>query len=208
MDNFLYFYIFDFKTQCSTKNCSFLRGMDGKSITRTACCFQKYMKQTYTEYLVRFTICHTQYLLVKMTTGHQSLYDTVLRDYLLLAIFSSNIFSLALVISTFQLLLADKPIIANCLMIIHNAAFVSMNFHGGCLTIVRMVCMINMRFMEDTLGEKLVKNLSLGISFAAAITSSCVQILNNDMNTGQIYFLITKQTVAAGKILFPCCNAD
>jgi hypothetical protein len=63
--------------------------------------------------------------------------------------------------------------------------------------------MINMNFMEDTLGEKLVKNLSLGISLAAAITSSCVQILNNDMNTGQIYFLITKQTVTAGKILFP-----
>ncbi len=124
------------------------------------------------------------------------MYDMVLRDFLLLAIFSSNIFSLTLIISTFELQLVDK---ANGLMIIHNIAFVSMNFHGGCLTIARLACMIDMNFMEETLGEKLVRNFSIGISLAAAIGSSCVQILNNDMNTGEIYFLITKQTVMSGK---------
>ena len=123
----------------------------------------------------------------------------VLRDYLLLAIFSSNIFSLTAIISTFQLQLADKPIIANSLMIVHTIAFVSMNFHGGCLTIVRLICMIDMNFMEESLGEKLVRNLSIGISLAAAISSSCAQILNNDMYSGQIYYLITKETVILGK---------
>ena len=133
-----------------------------------------------------------------MTTGHQSLYDMVLRDYILLAIFSSNTFSLTLIASTFQLQLADKPIVATSLLTIHSIAFVAMNVHGGCLTLARMACMIDMNFMEENMGEKLVRNLAIGISLVAAIGSSCVQILNNDMNTGTIYFLITKQTVVSG----------
>ena len=58
--------------------------------------------------------------------------------------------------------------------------------------------MIDMNFMEETLGEIFVRNLLAGISLTAAIGSSCAQILNDDMNTGTIYFLITKQTVISG----------
>jgi hypothetical protein len=137
-----------------------------------------------------------------MTSGHQSLYDMVLRDFLLLAIFSSAVFSLTPIISTFQLSLSGESTIVTGLMVMHTIAFVSMNFHGGCLTIARLACMIDMNFMEETLGEKLVRNFSIVISLAAAIGSSCVQILKNEMNTGPIYFLITRQTIVSGKMLY------
>ena len=133
-----------------------------------------------------------------MLLGLQSLYDVVLRDFLFLAIFSNNIFSFIFILSTFELQLADKQIIATSLIITHTVAFVSLNFHAGCLSIVRIVCMIDMNFMEETLGEILVRNLLAGISLTAAIGSSCFQILNDDMNTGTIYFLITKETVISG----------
>ena len=61
--------------------------------------------------------------------------------------------------------------------------------------------MLNMNFMEETLGEKTIQKLMIGISLTAAIGSSCFQIVNNDMNNGPVHFLITRQTVGSGKIV-------
>ena len=127
----------------------------------------------------------------------------MLRDYLHLAIFSNNVFCFTFILSTFQLQLADKPIIATSLIVIHTVAFVSLNFHGGCLSLVRIGCMVDMNFMEETLGENFIRNLLTGVSLAAAIVSSSVQILNDDMNSGTIYYLITKQTVISGNNFVP-----
>jgi hypothetical protein len=122
----------------------------------------------------------------------------VLRDNIILATFSSNVFCLTLIISTFQLQLADKPIIATSLVTFHVLAFVSLCFHGGCLAIVRIACMLNMNFMEETLGENFIRNFLIGISLTAAIGTSYFQIVNDDMNNGPVHFLITRQTVSSG----------
>ena len=125
----------------------------------------------------------------------------VFRDNIILATFSSNVFSLTLIISTFEFQLSDKQIIATSLVTLHMLAFISLSIHGGCLAIVRIACMLNMNFTEETLGEKTIQKLMIGISLTAAIGSSCFQIVNNDMNNGPVHFLITRQTVGSGKIV-------
>jgi len=138
----------------------------------------------------------------KLASGHQSLYDVVFRDNITLATFSSNVFSLTLIISTFQLQLADNPIIATSIITLHVLAFVSLSIHGGCLAIVRIACMVNMNFIEEAVGENCIRKLLAVISLTAAIGSSCFQIVKNDMNNGPVYFLITRQIVGSGKSIF------
>ena len=74
----------------------------------------------------------------------------------------------------------------------------SASFNIGCVCFVRILCMINITFVEETLGENLVR-LTLAIStFLVGFVMSGLEIFTGDMTTGVPFNLLTGNQTSTG----------
>ena len=55
--------------------------------------------------------------------------------------------------------------------------------------------------MEESIGETFIRIIAAGIGFIGAIAVYIAQLVSGEILTGAIYYLITKDSVQAGKII-------
>jgi hypothetical protein len=95
-------------------------------------------------------------------------------------------------------LAAESKLFVTVVCSLYCIAFISLCVHGGCLCILRLVCLTNLTFVESRIGET---NTRLGIAVLTAVvaTAACVaQNISGDINSGTAYAFLTRQTVDTG----------
>ncbi len=112
--------------------------------------------------------------------GSQSLYDVMTLDNFGMLQFTSTVFTLSASISRFESVrnFASKSqlfvTLFNCLYLF---AYMSICVHGSCLAIIRLVCLIRLSILEETIGEYLTRIILNGISIIVALAVCVVQVL-------------------------------
>jgi hypothetical protein len=79
-----------------------------------------------------------------------------------------------------------------------------LTFAAACVTvgficIVRIFCLRNITFVEETIGETVIRIVFVCLIVGAGIGVCTVQIVTGDVTTGTVYILVTRQTVPVGK---------
>ena len=74
----------------------------------------------------------------------------------------------------------------------------SMLVHLGLLCIIRILCLKYISFMEETLGEKIIRITLLSLSFAAAVINCTALIVSGDILSGTVYNVMTNTVSVSG----------
>ncbi len=63
---------------------------------------------------------------------------------------------------------------------------------------LRMLCLSNASFMEETVGEKKARLIVGCVCLASSLTVCALLIFSGEIQTGSVYSLTTKQAVPGG----------
>jgi hypothetical protein len=69
----------------------------------------------------------------------------------------------------------------------------------GCACIFRIACLTNMTFVEELIGENIIRMCLVGISSIIATMVCVVEIGSGDIKTGLSFNMVTKSDVPTGK---------
>ena len=110
--------------------------------------------------------------------GMQSVFDSVLKDTLMLMRIFGSVGCLMTIVGRFagvQDFLIENHLWLVVMSAVHHFFMVSLMVHVGFLSVCRVLCITRMDFLEETLGESTVRTISLA---ATATTSAiCVFVL-------------------------------
>ena len=141
--------------------------------------------------------------------GTQSLYDIVTGDSFLFVHFSGSTFTLIAIFSRFDFvvkLASDSKLFVTVVCSLYCLAFISVCVHSGCLCILRIVCLANLSFVEDVIGENRTRVSITGLSIFLAVAACVAQVLSGDINSGTAFAFLTRKAVTTGNSIKPCHN--
>ena len=133
--------------------------------------------------------------------GSQSLYDVVAFDDFCFFQFSSSVFTLGAAITRFDYVRdfsAQHPVVITLFSMINVLALTSICIHSSFLAIVRLICLIKITFLEETIGENRVRSFMIGSTISSSLIICGLEIMSGDINTGTPYSLMTTKIANAG----------
>lgn len=134
--------------------------------------------------------------------GMKSLHDSVFKDTIILTQMCSSTFCLVAVLSRFEsvrYMFGQIPLLLTAVCVVYVFAFISVGVNNGCICIVRILCIFNMTFMEEDLGERLVRILTVGSTMVASGIACIIFFVNDDINSGTPMSLLTNSSVPTGE---------
>ena len=129
--------------------------------------------------------------------GHQTLFDVVLRDNYFLSQFTNFVLigtDILFQFGSVAIWLAENPNIATLICFLHMSAFVSLCIHSGLVAIVRLLCVMNINFMEETIGEIVVRSTVTGLTVFITALFSIVSLYVGGLSSGEIFSTLTRQS--------------
>ena len=118
--------------------------------------------------------------------------------------YSGSTFTLVAITSRFQLVThfsADQPWFVTLICSFYCLAFVSICVHCGCLCLLRIACLKNLNFIEESVGEARVRGIMIGLSIFLAFTACTVQVISGDISSGTAYVFLTRSQVKIGNAI-------
>jgi hypothetical protein len=151
--------------------------------------------------ILNFLLFLIRSYITNKSPGTQSLYDIVTGDTFLFAHFSGSTFTLIAIFSRFDWIVklsSESELFVTVVCSLYCLAFISVCVHSGCLCIVRILCLANLSFVEDVIGETRTRVSIAGLTVVLAIAACVAQILSGDINSGTAFAFLTRQAVATG----------
>jgi hypothetical protein len=136
-----------------------------------------------------------------LVPGCQSLYDVVTGDTFLFGHFSGSTFTLIAIFSRFDFVVklsSENTIFVTLVCSLYCLAFISVCVHAGCLSILRIVCLTNLNFIEEKIGEAKTRIIITMTAIVMAILACSAQIVSGEINSGTAFAFLTRQTVTTG----------
>ena len=131
--------------------------------------------------------------------GYQTIYDVVFADNLKLAKFSSSVTILVEIFSRFENI-GKETKVALILCSLFFLAFVTICVYTSCVSIVRIICLLNMSFVEERFGDKGIRTALIVFSSIMSIGAFLVVIDKDEMNSGPVYSLLTGEKSTYGNV--------
>lgn len=141
--------------------------------------------------------------------GRQSVFDLASKDTFFALKFNGSVECLLCILArfaTFRDILEENPILLTSLCSIYSFAFVCLCINAGFLCIIRILCIVNMTLIEETLGEFRIRLISSVLTLISGLTVASLFVVFGDVNTGSPIALLTMQIVHPGKITFKLYN--
>ena len=85
---------------------------------------------------------------------------------------------------------------------IHTLSFTCMCVSSGCLCIIRTLCILNLTFMEETVGETKVRHISNVLVISTGIIFVVIFNVTGDVNSGSSAVLVTLKMVSSGNCYY------
>ena len=133
--------------------------------------------------------------------GSKSLHDAVFKDMLVVTqMCGSTMCSVAVLsrIAFFCQVLQDFPIVLTGFCALYISAFMSACLILGCLGIVKILCIVNLTFMEEIVGETLARILVIGTIVIFDASACALFWFQDDLRTGTAMTLLTNTSVPTG----------
>ena len=133
--------------------------------------------------------------------GSKSLHDAVFKDMLVVTqICGSTLCSVAVLsrIEPFCQVLKDYPIVLTSFCALYISAFMSACLIVGCLGIVKVFCIVNMTFMEESVGETRTRVLVIGAIVGFDAVACILFMIQDDIRSGTPMTLLTNTSVPTG----------
>ncbi len=134
--------------------------------------------------------------------GSKSLHDIILKDVLIVTqTCGSTLCSVAILsrLEHIRSIIDEYPIILTSLCTIYISAFMSACLIHGCLCIIKILCIINLTFMEERVGETLTRALVIGIVIGINSLACILFGFHDDIKTGTPMSLLRTTSVPTGE---------
>ena len=92
--------------------------------------------------------------------GSQTLFDVILIDDFCVAQFTGSVITLNSIVTRFEAvkdLIGGVPVLVSLICSLYTLAFIAICVHGSGVCIVRTLCLLNMSFLEETVGESVIR---------------------------------------------------
>jgi len=130
--------------------------------------------------------------------GSKTLFDAAIKDTLIVIIFSGSVFCLIDILSRFESvrnLCIKYPGFLTFACVMYFLAFISVAIHNASMCIIKIACIINLTFMEETLGETFVRALTASFTLVVSILTCLLLVFLDEMNFGAAIILFTHQVI-------------
>ncbi len=148
--------------------------------------------------IVHHLICQS---IKEKPLGCQSIYDSAMHDtFLVMRCYSTFICSMY-ILSRFSLLketFADNDILMTVICSFYSFGFICQCVNVGCVCIIRILCLVQMTFMDETLGEFKVRFISMTITLTTGFGAALAFFLAGESNSGSLFTIMTDQIRPTG----------
>jgi len=141
--------------------------------------------------------------------GSKTLFDTAFKDTLWFTCFCGSVFCLIDILSRFEFirnLCSQNPSLLTFTSLMYVFAFVSVCIHNGSICIIKIACIISLTFMEETVGETLVRVVTISFTLLVSISACLLLTYLEDINSGTAMTLLTHQVIPTGNFSFKSCR--
>ena len=133
--------------------------------------------------------------------GSKTLHDAALNDLLWFTSTGGAIFCLIDIFSRFETVrhgCLEYPALLYFPCVMYFYAFVSICMHNGCTCIIKFLCIVNLTFMEESVGETLARILVIGNIVIFDASACALFWFQDDLRTGTAMTLLTNTSVPTG----------
>ena len=126
--------------------------------------------------------------------GCQSIYDVALQDTFFIMKYYGSFICLMqsfTSIPQFRSFFSGNDIVLTLACSIYSFGYTSLCISTGCLCLIRICCLINLSFVEEAVGEYLVRLISAIISVGTAFVVVFTLFINEQINSGSFASLLT-----------------
>ena len=132
-----------------------------------------------------------------------SIFSVVIKDSFYVAHLSGTTFCVVAILSRFQfvsnLVNGGNPLFAILICTFYDFAMLTACINPEIVSIVRVVCLVNLRVAEEGIGEKVIRSSVLFVTFVGGIGLCGLLIVNGDVITGPAFSLFSQKAVLSGK---------
>ena len=89
------------------------------------------------------------------------------------------------------------PAVALCA--VYSTVFASSCVGVGYLCVVRIICLRNITFVEESIGETTLRVVFIVVVVVSGVTVTTILIVTGDVASGTIFILITRKAVPVGR---------
>ena len=156
-----------------------------------------------------FTFCFLNILLyflrryiANKPPGSQSLYEVATRDSYLIVQIASSVFTLTGTLSRLDIVAqcgVKYQLIVQIACLGHFFAFVTLCVNVSSLSIVRICCIVNLRFIEESVGEQRIRTILFVFPIFMALAACVTVIVFGNTESGICYNLLTGKVAKQGK---------
>ncbi len=129
--------------------------------------------------------------------GSQTLFDAILKDTVIAANINGSWMCCVNILTCFQTFQTFLRYHSSCAIITGSLLTLSMMYFcvAVCfLCIVRVGCILNLTLMEEKLGEKLTRNISVSVSLLFAIGITVFLLIKGQILSGMLSLIAEEQT--------------
>ena len=133
--------------------------------------------------------------------GSKSLQDGVFKDSISVAQLCVTTFSAVSVMSRFEdvrTLAKDSPYLLTGLCAMYVFAYISVMINHGFQCITRILCIINLSFVEESIGENVTRKFVTVTTVAVSGLACIAFVAVDDINSGTAASLFTNASVPTG----------
>ena len=134
--------------------------------------------------------------------GSQSLYEVAKKDSYLIVQIASSLFTLTATLSRLDIVAqcgVKHQLIVQIACSGHFFAFVTLCVNVSSLSIVRICCIVNLRFIEESVGERRIRTILFVVPICMALAACVTIMVFGDTKSGICYNLITGKVATQGK---------
>jgi len=151
--------------------------------------------------ITNFTLHNAKCYIRDKPPGMKSLHDIVFKDMICVVQFAASTICMTSILSRFEIVrevLSENPFLLTVFCSIYICGFTSVCISNSCICIIRILCIIDLTFVEEHLGEPMTRACALLIPFLACTSACIICSIHNDINSGTAMTLFTGRSVATG----------
>lgn len=152
--------------------------------------------------IIIYWLHHSVIRLVKdKPLGLQTLVDSSSIDGLRTMWLTGTTYSFVAILSRIDLLqdvFQSHDVLLVSVCALYQFTFFSVSLIVALVCILRSLCLLNMAFIEEKIGERNVKIIQGGLTFMISLILLIIEIFSGDIKTGTSYSMVVRQWVPPG----------
>ncbi len=158
--------------------------------------------------LIQFLVANS---LKDKPLGSQSIFDVAQQNtFFVMQCYGSFVCLMHSLASTSKIrsILLENHSLLTLACSLNTFGFTSLSISAVCLCTTRVLCLINLSFIEETVGELRVQLISAFVTICSASSVTFVLFINEETNSGSLVAMLTSKPNSPGKADDKICQCQ